>query len=623
MASGSMTEKGSRPFYRSPQLWIFLVALAVRLFSLGALSSSPGFFPGGGDTEFYHNWAVTVSKGELSDGQAFYGLPGYAYLVGFLYWLGGHNPYIPAFLQCMADAGLAVLIFNLAMACLARGSGEGATASPGVDSRLATALGVAAAAGWILFQPAQTASIILMPTTLAVLAFWGVVWLVLGARPSDSWKTWLFVGLVIGVTSTMVATVLFLLPLVLVAALLREWKAEGLKRGLSSIGLVLVGVLFGTSPCWVHNYLIVREPVFLSAHGGINLWIGNNPAANGYPRMPPGLRAGQMELLKDSIRRAEHAKGKELSRAEVSRYWTEKAGAYISANRREWLGLLGRKIANFWNRFQYDDLSLMNYYAEERLIFPGLRFGIVALLALPGAMVAAFAYPATRWVTAAVLLQMAALLSVFVTERYRLAAVPGLLVLAVAGVAFFGQKLSARRWGPGAAYALGVVLAYFVVSQPRTDPHLFTHELHNSGLRSLEAGDLDAAQAKLERANDLVPDNSETCFALGNLWLERGDSVKARQFYRQAIDLNLFHSGALNNLGIIAMDEEEWPLAERLLSMSLTAEPEDANTRYMLAKVKMKRGDLRGARLEVERALLRQPGREDFAALLLLINQTE
>src|SRR4029077_5643388 len=92
---------------------------------------------------------------------------------------------------------------------------------------------------------------------------------------------------------------------------------------------VVVGIALGTSPCWIHNYFIAKDPVALSAHSGINFWIGNNPEANGYPRFPPGLRAGQAAMLEDSIPQAEAAAGRPLTHAEVSAYWSNKAKAYV------------------------------------------------------------------------------------------------------------------------------------------------------------------------------------------------------------------------------------------------------------------------------------------------------
>src|SRR5205823_2019814 len=76
--------------------------------------------------------------------------------------------------------------------------------------------------------------------------------------------------------------------------------------------LLSAGVIAGTSPCWVHNYFVAHDPVILSAHSGINFWIGNNPTATGYPRFPPGLHAGQEAMLQDSITAAESAVGHSL-----------------------------------------------------------------------------------------------------------------------------------------------------------------------------------------------------------------------------------------------------------------------------------------------------------------------
>src|SRR6202023_3093864 len=113
---------------------------------------------------------------------------------------------------------------------------------------------------------------------------------------------------------------------------------------------LLCGLGLGTAPCWVHNAVVARDPVFLSAHSGINLRLGNNPDATGDPHFP-GLHAGQTSMLRDSILIAESAAGRSLKRSEVSAYWSEKARAYIAGNFGAWLKLIGREIANFWNGF--------------------------------------------------------------------------------------------------------------------------------------------------------------------------------------------------------------------------------------------------------------------------------
>ena len=51
-------------------------------------------------------------------------------------------------------------------------------------------------------------------------------------------------------------------------------------------------------------------------------------------------------------------------------------------NFNQWLRLLGLKFVNFWNAFRYDDLSVITTLREEGVTFPGLRFGLVAALAI-------------------------------------------------------------------------------------------------------------------------------------------------------------------------------------------------------------------------------------------------
>ena len=142
--------------------------------------------------------------------------------------------------------------------------------------------------------------------------------------------------------------------------------------------------LLGVAPCAAHNYLVAHDRVLLSAHSGVNFWIGNNPNANGYPRMPPGLHAGQEAMLQDSMTVAQRSSDRELKRSEISNYWANKARTYIRENPGAWLRLVGLKIANFWNAFQYDDLSIITNLRLQGVLLPGVKFGLIAALAIPG-----------------------------------------------------------------------------------------------------------------------------------------------------------------------------------------------------------------------------------------------
>src|SRR5262249_3408355 len=153
----------------------------------------------------------------------------------------------------------------------------------------------------------------------------------------------------------------------------------------------------------------------------------------------PGLRAGQAAMLQDSITQAEVAAGRSLKHAEVSAYWSDKAKGYARNHFGNWLKLVARKVRNFWSAFQYDDLSIITTLREQYVILPGFPFGVAAAFAIPGIVLGWWMAPRSRWVLVAILLSMFALLAVFITERYRLVAVPGLLIFAAFGLSALWQ----------------------------------------------------------------------------------------------------------------------------------------------------------------------------------------
>lgn len=605
-------------------VYVFAGVLLLRLLVLARLTESPFLLPAQGDMHFYNEWALRILRGEFTDHRAFYGLPLYPYLLAAIYKLFGFSPFIPGLIQAGLEGGTGVIIFKIG----ARVFGD--RGLPAGDSR-GRIIGPLAAAGWGFYLPAQSYSVIMMPTSWLLFVFWWLVWQIIKRDSAPSLRALFLFGLLIGFTAMGIATILFLLPL-LFAALLLKWRVvvAPLRRGAEQrphsdaapwlhwaggIALLFLGVGIGTSPAWLHNRFVANDPVFLSAHSGVNFWIGNNPTANGYPRFPPGLRAGQTAMLADSITGAEAAAGHPLKRSEVSAYWSAKAKAYIADNPAVWLGLLWVKIANFWNAFQYDDLSIITSLREEGVTLPGIRFGIVAALALPGILLATLSIPASRWILAAVLLHMVSLLGVFVTERYRLAAVPGLLLFAAFGLWTLWRDVSMMQFRRTAIYGVLLALAVWFVSVRRGDAELWALDPYNSGLHALEANHLKVAERKLNLAYAYVPGNAEVNFALGNLHYARGDREQAKSYYGRTLGLDPCHEGALNNLGVLALEEQQWEAAIKFFETALALAPQDAKTHYLLARALLGSGDKIKALCEVKIAIRLDPHQPAFVAL--------
>jgi tetratricopeptide (TPR) repeat protein len=594
------------PFHLQPAHYVFAVVLLIRVAVLARLTVSPYLLPTRGDMHFYDDWAQRILSGQLTDHLAFYGLPGYAYLLAALYKLAGYGPFVPALLQALLDAGTAMLIYKVSVGI-----------SPRTGMRRAQIAGLVAAAGWAFFVPAQTYAAILMPTAWFVFVFWLIVWRIISRKNAPTGWQALILGLLVGLTATAIAAILFLIPLLISAILLKPAISthSQFRTRISALVLLFLGAAAGTSPCWVHNCLIARDRVFLSAHSGINFWIGNNPAANGYPRFPPGLRAGQAAMLQDSIDAAESAAGHSLKRGEVSHYWSAKARDYVERYPAAWLRLLALKLRTFWSAFQYDDLSIITILREQKVTFPGIYFGLVAAFALPAMVLGWKAAPAGRWVTSAIALQMLALLPVFTTERYRLPVVPGLLVFAAFGLVMFFNNLAVGNFRPALYYSVLLAVSTVFISWPQRDPSLWALDAYNSGWQALESGNFVLAQRKLELARSYVPDNAETNFALGNLKLAQSDAAAASTFYLTTLRLDPQHRGAINNLGVLALENGQSDVAEQRFREALAIDARNPKTHFLLAKTLIAKGQTESARVEIDRAISLAPNQTEFRLL--------
>ena len=643
-----------------PWLIVWLGAFLVQFVVLNMIADSRHFLPDGDDMKFYDDWALKLlgqmpwKPGEPNvPGTAYYGLPGYAYaLAGIYKATGGYehtfSPYLVAQVQAALHALTATWIFLLG--CRVFGGDSQA------ERRRGTAIGAVAAAGWALFTPAQIFSAILMPTAWVVCAFWGtVLWLVCIHEDGRAswWRPWLWMGLLAGVVAMLVATILMLLPLMVLAIALIVGRGRPLRtRILPVLGAVTVlmgGVYAGCSPVWIHNYFIAKDRVLLSAHDGLNFYLGNHATSNGYTSIPKGLSASQSGLLKDSLTIPEKALGHALKRSETSAFWKEKGKVFIREQPVAWMRLLLRKFDNFWNAFQYDDLSILKLLRDEHAVPPGLRFGFAAALGFPGLLLCWRRWPRSRWVAAAVLLHMAALMPVFITERYRLAAAPGLLLLATGALWLLWENLTARSWDKVALQFSLVAVCTWFVSQPQRDIGLWSLDFYKAGIRNTDGateamdranslgkkaaqaktdGDtetarkdseaasrqtalipdfLGAAQRNLETAYAYVPANAEIAFALGNVWINRQDYPKARLCYERALALSdspgQRHAGALNNLGVIALTEKRWKDAENFLRYSIQTEPDDAKRWFLLAQACKAQGNTAAAESAIAKAI--------------------
>ena len=227
----------------------------------------------------------------------------------------------------------------------------------------------------------------------------------------------------------------------------------------------------------------------------------------------------------------------------------------------------------------------------------------------------AWAAPTARWIIAAVFLHMTSLMTVFITERYRLVIVPGLTILAAYGLFALWQRLRGANYAAGLAYVAVVVAAAIFVAWPQRDPALWALDAYNSGWQALETGNLPLAENKLALARRYVPMNAETNFALGNLKHAEGDNEAAATFYHTTLQIDENHRGALNNLGVLALDAHNYDSAENWLRRAERIDPRNSKIHFLLATTLADKGDYNRAETELETAITLNPTQHEFVQL--------
>ena len=204
--------------------------------------------------------------------------------------------------------------------------------------------------------------------------------------------------------------------------------------------------------------------------GGANFYIGNNAEATGTYKAPPFVRPNPAYEADDFASEASQRAGRTLSPGEVSRYWFGEGLRRWKTAPADSLRLLVHKLGLLLNRFEIPD----NQSPEVvRLVAaPGLAWGVIGFgVLLPFAALGCLGRsPFLSFVA----LSNAGLLSTalfFVVGRYRIPWVPGLALLAGAGLVDTVRRIAAREWrGLMTRWLLLAVPAAAVAWWPMADP---------------------------------------------------------------------------------------------------------------------------------------------------------
>lgn len=580
----------SRPF--DPWLVAALaVALVVRLAHWWAVRDQPFFALLTMDSEAYDRWAQEIAAGDWLGSEPFFQAPLYPYLLALLYATFGRHLDIVYLLQIGAAlAGLWVLY-----------RAGGALLDP--------VLGRIAAFGGALYGPFVFYDVQVLKASLSVTFTCVLLWLLIEGRRRTALRWWWCAGFALGALILLRENGLLLTPVVPLLALRpgSSLCAAGVRSGALLGGVVLALLPVAARNAWVGGGGLLPT----TYQGGVSFWMGNNPEATG--RHQPLVTGRQIPAFerRDPVRLAEQDLGRELTGAEVSRYWLQRSLRWARAEPGAFALLQLRKLGLFWSfREEPDALD----YEWVRGISPVLRlklleFGAVAVLAGLGlwwirARLDSFA-PILLFVAA----WTAATVVFFVFGRFRLPVVPGLLLIAALPIHRMVLALRQREHRPAIALAVCALLAWLL-------PHALPREpatalvSFNLGVIYEQAGDLSAAERAYRDALIADPGEYHAAVNLGHLALRVGRLEDARALFAHAVSLAPDFVDAWVSLGVVDVLRGDLDAGQHSLERALLLQVDHLDAVHNLSVIALERGDTSGARELNRRALELDPSHD-------------
>jgi 4-amino-4-deoxy-L-arabinose transferase-like glycosyltransferase len=479
------------------------IALVIRLAYL-LTADGPAFDHPILDADYYDFLGARLATGAGFPDEPFWQPPFYPLWLGWLYRIFGHTLWAPRLIQAALGAAAAALCCEVARRLTER-------AWAGLAAGLLIALH-----GPLVFYDGE-----LLPTSPAVFLVALILWIATCTRPT--WKTALALGVAVGVGALSVAPLLLLL-------LPAAWAVAS---GRSLRPLVCVAAAVAViAPATITNRVRSGEWILISANGGVNLWIGNNPDVDRAMAIRPG--ADWEALVTEPERRGIVGAGAQ------SDYFVKKAADFCAsaplacARNIGWktrLLLVSRDLPRNEDLYIAREQSPVLAALTPRKGGTALPYTVLWPLAVAGAAIALLRRDRPHAIVVAAALALAAPSIVFfVTGRYRAPLAPALCVLAAVCLVELAAPRVKPSWAPLCAGFAALALALWPV-RLAVDRVNFRAELHYAvGGRLSGLGDDEGAARALALALESRPDYVEAAYNLA-LTLERlgryGEAVKA------------------------------------------------------------------------------------------------
>jgi tetratricopeptide (TPR) repeat protein/4-amino-4-deoxy-L-arabinose transferase-like glycosyltransferase len=477
-----------------------------------------------GDSLLYLRWAAAITGGDVLGASApyrvFYQAPLYPYLLAGFRLISG-NTLLPVYLFQIALGGLSlILVYHIGRRVRSHRAGLTAMVLLG------------------LYAPMAFKETKLVPVTLAIALLLGATALLVDRRSTGRM---LAAGLLCGAAAIAWGGALPVLPLLLAGLLVEPEAAAGVARArlrLKAAGVLTMGWGLVLLPVLLHNLLIGRDPVLVSANGGYTFYQGNNRFADGLISHPPEVFEQRSEgrYLTDITEQQAfdqgyptRSLGREVRPSEASAFWFRRGLDFIRGQPAKFLGLTFQKLRLLLGNYEFASTYHLGVETER---VPLLRFFLVPFALILGLGLAGITLlwssrghesqgVVSIWPLLAMIGANAMVLVIFYSaSRYRLPLVPPLAVFAGIAVDHLCTRVRAGRpdWPRTGLVAAAILISAVVCTLPMRGRYRSVTALgfRNLGETYLErAQDPVRAEQAFDRALYGLPDRPERACRIG------------------------------------------------------------------------------------------------------------